>query len=103
MCYTPSLLTPTTFAGVTGPIQLQQKTPLRVLHRRPNLTRPRTIHSVSFKILNRHWFEMRCTAQAGAYIKEFVTGDFGRTTGSVSDLVGGPIDIVQLDVEGIEE
>ena len=35
---------------------------------------------------------------------QFVTGDFGRTTGgSVSELVGGLVDIVQLDVEGIEE
>ena len=55
---------------MTGPIHLQQKTPLRVLHRRPNLTRPRTIYSVEFKVLNAHWFEMRCVAQAGAYIKE---------------------------------
>lgn len=46
---------------------------------------------------------MEVGTEAGAYIKEFVTGDFGRTRPNLGELLGGRCDILQLDVVGIEE
>lgn len=103
---------------------LQQMTPLRVLHRRPFLTRPRQIHSLKAYV---HQGEFRFTiqyqfsfdqfvsftenpkvlildvaTQAGTYIKEMVHGEFGRTSPSISSIIGQEIDIVALDVNAID-
>lgn len=47
----------------------------------------------------------RLETQAGTYIKEFVHGDFGRTTPCVGDILGvgaDKVDILELDVEAVE-
>jgi tRNA pseudouridine synthase 10 len=88
--------------NATKELTMQQKTPLRVLHRRSMLTRPRTIHTVDARLINEHWFVVDLETQAGAYIKEFCHGDMGRTTPSLGDLLHSVVDIVQLDVVGVE-
>lgn len=48
-----------------------------------------------------NWFTLQLRTQAGTYIKEFCHGDFGRTSPSVADLLGGGstvVEILQLDV-----
>lgn len=40
--------------------------------------------------------------QAGAYIKELIHGEFGRTSPSISTVIGQSIDIVALDVNAID-
>lgn len=40
--------------------------------------------------------------QAGTYIKEMVHGEFGRTSPSISSIIGQEIDIVALDVNAID-
>lgn len=40
--------------------------------------------------------------QAGTYVKEFVHGEFNRTEPSISSIIGQEIDIVALDVNGID-
>lgn len=62
-----------------GEIVLQQKTPLRVLHRRPLAIRPRTVFEMSAQPINNNFFKINVRTQAGTYIKEFVHGDLGRT------------------------
>ncbi|EEC11635.1 hypothetical protein IscW_ISCW009153 [Ixodes scapularis] len=37
-----------------------------------------------------------------SYVKEFVHGDFGRTTPSLGDYLNAEVDIVELDVEEID-
>lgn len=83
--------------------ELDQKTPIRVLHRRPLATRKKKIHEMNAKLITdrRNLFELRVTTEAGTYVKEFVHGDFGRTKPSVGDLIGHEVDIVALDVLGI--
>jgi tRNA pseudouridine synthase 10 len=57
-----------------------------------------------------NYFFSNCTfyrlqTQAGTYIKEFIHGDFGRTTPSVGEIFGigaDKVDIVELDVEAVE-
>ena len=79
-------------------IPLVQKTPLRVLHRRSLLDRPKVIHGVQLERVNDHWFVVDVETQAGTYVKEFVHGDCGRTSPSLGDLLHSCCDIVQLDV-----
>ncbi|RMX39843.1 hypothetical protein pdam_00013473, partial [Pocillopora damicornis] len=80
-------------------VKIYQKTPLRVLHRRPLAVRERYIFSMkSERIDSNHW-NLFLKTQAGTYIKEFVHGDFGRTKPSLGDLLNAETDILELDVE----
>lgn len=40
--------------------------------------------------------------QAGTYVKELIHGDFGRTSPSISSIIGQEIDIIALDVTAID-
>lgn len=86
--------------------EIQQWTPLRVLHRRTLLCRPRKIFSVSpTYFINDEGHEMiiiDVVTQAGTYVKELVHGEFGRTEPSLSSLVGVEMDILALDVMRID-
>ncbi|CAL6100217.1 TRNA_pseudouridine synthase [Hexamita inflata] len=85
-------------------LQLSQKTPIRVLHRRPLIDRQKTIFKIDLlKFLNEHYFVVEIKASAGCYIKEFVHGDFSRTVPNLSGIVGVELQIVQLDVMGVEQ
>ena len=79
-------------------LQLLQKTPLRVLHRRPLLNRKKIVHQLKTVYINEHYFMLSLNASAGTYIKEFVHGDFGRTVPSVSSILDTNANILQLDV-----
>ncbi|XP_045114054.1 tRNA pseudouridine synthase Pus10-like [Portunus trituberculatus] len=80
---------------------LQQKTPLRVLHRRPLATRSRTILSMKAHPVDQHFFKLHLTTQAGTYIKEFVHSDLGRTVPNLGEIMGCEVDIIALDVENV--
>lgn len=88
-------------ANSTKDLVAQQSTPLRVLHRRSLLTRPKTIHSIRLERINNHWLIVDLTTQAGTYIKEFVHGDMGRTVPNLGTLLNSRTDIIQLDVLGM--
>ncbi|EPY32925.1 tRNA pseudouridine synthase 10 [Angomonas deanei] len=79
-------------------LSIEQKTPLRVLHRRSLHARPRMIHSLTLTPINPHWFVLDVETQAGTYVKEFVHGDMGRTVPNLGMLLQGKTDIIQLDV-----
>lgn len=81
-----------------APMVIRQGTPVRVLHRRSAATREKQVLALSAERINAHWFILDVTASAGMYIKEFVHGDWGRTLPSMSSLLGGRVDILQLDV-----
>ncbi|XP_017065615.1 putative tRNA pseudouridine synthase Pus10 [Drosophila eugracilis] len=89
---------------ISTSFDIQQKTPIRVLHRRPLHTRPRKIYSVKAKVQrgSTKVLIIDIVTQAGTYIKELVHGEFGRTKPSLSSIVGKPIDIQALDVVGID-
>ncbi|XP_057324954.1 tRNA pseudouridine synthase Pus10 [Microplitis mediator] len=103
-------------------LKITQKTPIRVLHRRPLASRIRIVHEMRARYLSPteineikkrlptldshnlcmgQLFIIDIKTQAGTYIKEFVHGDFGRTKPNLCDLLGVEIDIVALDVTGI--
>ncbi|GIY95708.1 tRNA pseudouridine synthase Pus10 [Caerostris extrusa] len=82
-------------------LKLEQKTPIRVLHRRTLATRERLLHSIQAKIIGEHLLELKLETQAGTYVKEFIHGDFGRTSPSLGTLLDTTADILELDVENI--
>nr|XP_047132390.1 tRNA pseudouridine synthase Pus10 isoform X2 [Hydra vulgaris] len=83
-------------------IVLMQKTPIRVLHRRPLITRERTIYETNLTRVDEFHYDLFITTQAGTYVKEFVHGDFGRTNPSLRTLLNADVDILELDVQNVE-
>jgi tRNA pseudouridine synthase 10 len=82
-------------------IMIKQDTPVRVLHRRADLTREKYIYDVGVKKLSPKKAEMRLRCQGGLYVKELVTGDEGRTVPSVSELLKNKAKPMDLDVLNI--
>ena len=88
-------------------IEVEQWTPLRVLHRRANCVRRRAVHEMHAEILHDHpvgYFLLKLTTAAGTYVKEFVHGDRGRTQPCMKDILGGcaSTECVYLDVTGVD-
>ena len=84
--------------NTTEPFILKQTTPIRVLHRRNLSVRDRTVYTMSAEHVNPHMFKLSIATQAGTYIKEFVHGDFNRTTPNLQSMLGCDVDILALDV-----
>ena len=79
-------------------VMIKQQTPRRVLHRRADLMREKYIYDVSVKKLSPRKAEMKVRCQGGLYVKELVSGDEGRTTPNVSELLNNKAKPVKLDV-----
>ncbi len=77
---------------------ISQRTPNRVLHRRADLTREKYIYDVKIKRLSPQKAEMRIRCQGGLYVKELVTGDEGRTSPNVSEILKNRAKPLKLDV-----
>jgi len=82
---------------LTG-IVIRQQTPKRVLHRRADLVREKHIYKAKVKRLKPNKIEMRIQSQGGLYIKELVTGDEGRTSPSVAEILNVEAKPLELDV-----
>ncbi len=66
--------------------------------RRTVMTRHRSITALSATVIDSYHFRLRLTTQAGAYVKEFVHGDFGRTKPNLTIILDRFVDILELDV-----
>ncbi|MFX1314386.1 MAG: tRNA pseudouridine(54/55) synthase Pus10 [Promethearchaeota archaeon] len=77
---------------------VQQRTPIRVSHRRADKVRKRIIYKVEGKYLKSNLFEFIIKTQGGTYIKELINGDDGRTSPSFSDVFEFPLTCKELDV-----
>ena len=84
------------FAGV-----VVQRTPQRVAHRRADLDRERSLRVLSLTRSGENEVELRVLCQHGTYVKEWISGDDGRTTPSLSSLLGVGCSCRQLDVDEI--
>lgn len=95
----------------TTNVTINQKTPIRVLHRRSLAIRKRNIFKLNIDKVKLgdyesvkkenidNVFAITLLTEAGTYIKEFVHGDFGRTEPSLSSLLGDcETDLMELDV-----
>ena len=77
---------------------IKQQTPQRVLHRRADKTRPRKVKEITWKILDKNKVEFEVKGEAGLYAKELIHGDNGRTKPSISEILGIPAKVEELDV-----
>lgn len=77
---------------------LAQQTPLRVMKRRADLVRQRTLYSLKIQEYGENWFVIDIQAESGTYIKELVSGDTGRTSPSFASILGQKMHCRQLDV-----
>jgi len=84
-------------------VKVLQKTPVRVSHRRAMMVRERIVHSTRLARISPTLLVLSIEAGAGFYIKEFVHGDLGRTSPSVSDLFGCRARLLTLDFLGAVE
>lgn len=74
------------------------------MHRRPLMVRDKEIFAIELtNFMNEHYFVVDIKASAGCYIKEFVHGDFNRTKPNLSGIFGQELQILQLDVMGVEQ
>ncbi|KDP36851.1 hypothetical protein JCGZ_08142 [Jatropha curcas] len=85
-------------------LQILQRTPIRVLHRRSPLEREKIVHWMKIETIaeSSQYFLLHLCTQAGTYIKEFVHGDLGRTHPNIGSILGCRAEILQLDVTGVK-
>ena len=88
-------------AGLRGAV-LRQRTPDRVARRRADLIRERRVFDAAAALLADGALDLEVRTEAGAYIKEMISGDGGRTEPSASSLLGRPCACAALDVVEVE-
>lgn len=82
---------------ITGE-KIEQRTPTRVNHRRADRVRERKIHHIQTQKLNSHEFKVNVKAEAGTYIKELISGDYGRTRPSIAEVMKNKVSPTKLNV-----
>jgi len=80
---------------------LEQRTPQRVAGRRADLVRRRTVRWLKLGAIGPQDFCCSLRTESGTYIKEFISGDDGRTSPSIAAELGVPCVCDQLDVLNI--
>ncbi len=81
---------------------IDQRTPRRVEHRRADLVRHRRIHWVTADNFEGDEFDLEMETDSGTYLKEFVSGDNGRTQPNFSERLGVQCVVTALDVLAID-
>jgi tRNA pseudouridine synthase 10 len=77
---------------------IQQMTPTRVAHRRANKVRERTIYTCTVEAVEGTRATLTLETESGTYVKEFVSGDENKTRPNLSELIGIPCTVKELDV-----
>jgi tRNA pseudouridine synthase 10 len=82
---------------------IDQQTPTRVVHRRADKIRRRVVEGIEVLRRDGPLLELRITGESGLYVKELVNGDGGRTKPSLTELLGVPCSVTELDVIEIHD
>ena len=82
---------------------IDQRTPLRVEHRRADLVRKREVLWVEAEWIDDDTFDLTLETGSGTYVKEFVSGDGGRSVPSFSDILGVQCRVETLDVLAVND
>jgi tRNA pseudouridine synthase 10 len=91
-----------TLQKLSLPIEVSQRTPQRVSHRRSDRIRKKRIDALEFVPIDPATFELTIRCQGGLYVKEFISGDEGRTVPSITEILGISAECTQLDVIDVE-
>ena len=78
--------------------EIVQRTPKRVAHRRSDLERRREVGVLAVGAVGERSFHLDLRCEHGTYVKEWVSGDEGRTTPALPDLLGAACRCAELDV-----
>lgn len=78
--------------------EIEQRTPVRVRHRRADLVRRRAVHDARGRLLSPTEAELEILCGGGLYVKELVSGDDGATQPNLASLLGVPAKVLELDV-----
>lgn len=82
-------------------VNINQRTPHRVSHRRSDLVRQKIIHEISLERYKDGLLKANFKVQGGTYIKELISGDEGRTTPSIAEKLGTVCICAELNVTAI--
>jgi tRNA pseudouridine synthase 10 len=77
---------------------IRQVTPTRVAHRRANKIRERKIYRCEIESVKDTVTKMIIETDSGMYIKEFISGDNGKTKPNLSEMINIPCIVKELDV-----
>ncbi|MFX0062278.1 MAG: tRNA pseudouridine(54/55) synthase Pus10 [Candidatus Hermodarchaeota archaeon] len=86
---------------------IAQQTPHRVSHRRANRVRYRKVYSLRLEPITPQEIRVHIVCEGGLYVKELATGDDGRTTPNLTNVLSEiyqqsiELSIVSLDVVGV--
>ncbi len=83
--------------------EIDQRTPIRVSHRRSDLVRKKRIHEIRLKKHSDKTIEAFFKVQGGTYVKELISGDEGRTVPSIASMLGTDCVCKELNVTAIYE
>lgn len=78
--------------------KIGQLTPSRVAHRRANMVREKHIYRCEIESVDGNMAILKVEAESGTYIKELISGDKGRTKPNLSEMIGVPCKVTELDV-----
>ncbi|HJJ89958.1 MAG TPA: tRNA pseudouridine(54/55) synthase Pus10, partial [Methanocorpusculum sp.] len=81
---------------------IHQRTPKRVSHRRADLIRERKVIDIEFLGIEGTLYRIEVVGESGLYIKELISGDEGRTTPSLTEILTVPAKVVTLDVVQVD-
>ncbi|MBS3060925.1 MAG: tRNA pseudouridine(54/55) synthase Pus10 [DPANN group archaeon] len=83
--------------------KLDQRTPVRVAHRRADKVRQRKIYYVKPELIDESTFKAEIKTEAGTYVKELISGDEGRTKPSFSAFLGKQCKCEELNVAEVHD
>ncbi|MBP1908719.1 tRNA pseudouridine(54/55) synthase Pus10 [Methanolobus bombayensis] len=79
-------------------MQIHQRTPQRVAHRRADLVRKRYVHNMQLIEKTEEYAIIEVHCDGGLYVKELTSGDDGRTEPSLTGLLGIQAKVEELNV-----
>ena len=77
---------------------IQQRTPLRVVHRRADKVRSRKVQTFQIEKFEPQQLTAYVVCEGGLYVKELISGDEGRTQPNLSERLNTNAVVTQLDV-----
>ncbi|MHA2067147.1 MAG: tRNA pseudouridine(54/55) synthase Pus10 [Candidatus Thorarchaeota archaeon] len=84
-------------------IEIEQRTPTRVSHRRSDLVRKKRIYETRLKKAKDNLLEGFFKVQGGTYVKELISGDDHRTVPSLTEKLETACECTELNVTAIYE
>jgi tRNA pseudouridine synthase 10 len=81
---------------------IKQFTPSRVAHRRANMVREKKIYKCTINSVEANIATLTVESESGTYIKELISGDTGKTKPNLSEIIGVPCKVAELDVINIK-